>query len=324
MPVLRHGVHTQGLTGAARRRPLVIWRFSDGRRGHDAQSRGLAAAICRIQTSDCHDFPVAGPLWSLVNFLRAHFPAGADRPDPDLLIGAGHATHLPLLAARRARGGRAVILMSPSIPAGCFDLCLVPEHDEPAPGGNIIVTQGPLNTVAFSQTHVADRGLILIGGPSRHFHWHKDGLAAQITAIVAHADTKWCIGDSPRTPPSTRHALRALARAGIEYAAYEEVGTDWLGGRLATTGSVWVTPDSLSMIYEALSSGAGVGVLTLPIRRVGRVSRGIENLARRGMITTYAQWSAGTALAPRDRPLREADRCAQLVLQRLDSSASCV
>lgn len=303
---------------ASQHRTLVIWRFSDGRRGHDAQSRGLAEAIGRIRRSDCHAIPVAGLVRSFVHLLRASFPPGADRPEPDLLIGAGHATHLPLLAARRARGGRAVILMSPSIPARCFDLCIVPEHDEPAAGENLIVTQGPLNAVAMSRAHAADQGLILIGGPSRHFHWHEDRLAAQIKTIVADMCGNWCIADSPRTPPSTRRALRSLTRGGIAYAAWEETATHWLAGQLANAASVWASPDSLSMIYEALSSGAAVGVLQLPIRRRGRASRAVDNLAVRGMITTYDQWLAGTALAPLDKPLQEADRCAQLVLQRLD------
>lgn len=296
---------------------MVIWRFTDGRRGHDAQSRGLAQAIGRIERVDCHDLAVPGFARSLAQFLRLRPAPGQDRPDPDLLIGAGHATHLPLLAARRRRGGRAIVLMSPSVPPAWFDFCLIPEHDDPPPGGNIIATRGPLNCIVAAPAHASDQGLILIGGPSPHYLWRQDELLGQIETILAGPIRDWCIADSPRTPLAARAALRALSGNGVRFVAHEETGTDWLPAQLARAATVWVSPDSLSMIYEALSAGAGVGVLDLPVRRHGRVSRAVELLAANAEITTYRQWRSGSRLTPPAQPLREADRCAELLLQRL-------
>ncbi|MDX1698650.1 MAG: ELM1/GtrOC1 family putative glycosyltransferase, partial [Thiohalobacterales bacterium] len=100
--------------------PVVVWCFTDGKAGHANQVQGLLAALRGILPVDAHTLQVADirmPLWSLVS---GRFAAGRDMPDPDLLLGAGRATHLPMLAARRARGGRAVVLMKPGLPLSWF------------------------------------------------------------------------------------------------------------------------------------------------------------------------------------------------------------
>ena len=48
---------------------------------------------------------------------------------PDLIIGAGHQLHKPMLRTRWHLGGRCVVLMRPSLPSFLFDLALVPQHD---------------------------------------------------------------------------------------------------------------------------------------------------------------------------------------------------
>ena len=73
-------------------------------------------------------------------------------PTPDLLLGAGHHTHLSLLAARRIRGGKVVVLMRPSLPPGLFDLCLIPEHDAPPARPNVLATRGALNRIQPAAT----------------------------------------------------------------------------------------------------------------------------------------------------------------------------
>ena len=79
---------------------------------------------------------------------------------------------------------------------------------------------------------------------------------------------------------------------------------------------MWVSEDSVSMIYESLSSGARVGLLPVPVKRHGRVSRGIERLVEDGWLTRFRYWEAGSPLPPPPRVLRESDRCAGLVLER--------
>jgi hypothetical protein len=71
------------------------------------------------------------------------------------------------------------------------------------------------------------------------------------------------------------------------------------------------------MVYEALSSGARVGLLPVPRKRPDtRVLRGLADLIDQGFVTPYASWHETRNLPPPPHPLREADRCAELVLAR--------
>ena len=72
------------------------------------------------------------------------------------------------------------------------------------------------------------------------------------------------------------------------------------------------------MIYEALSSGAQVGLLPMPrIKKAGRVARGIENLLQDKRIITYSCWQDGNQLPVNQVVLAEADRCAHLIAERI-------
>ena len=49
---------------------------------------------------------------------------------PDIAIGAGHKTHLYLLAIKRCFGAKIVVILKPSLPLKFFDLCVIPKHDD--------------------------------------------------------------------------------------------------------------------------------------------------------------------------------------------------
>lgn len=288
---------------------LVLWRCTDGRRGHDAQSRGLALAIAARRPARICDIPAIGGAHSLLEWLRGRFADGIALPDPHLLIGAGHATHLPLLAARRARGGRIVLLMRPSLPTTCFDLCLIPEHDGVPAGRRVILTRGPLNAIRPGPKQPG--GLILVGGASRHYGWPEAALLEQIRAVLA-TPGPWTLADSPRTPAATRSRLRDLP--GVRYLPWEQGD---VARELAVADRAWVTADSLSMIYEALSAGAAVGVLELPPSRgADRVVKALHGLRAERLVTAFSDWKSGP-LPAAGAPLAEAARCAELVLDRL-------
>ena len=66
--------------------------------------------------------------------------------------------------------------------------------------------------------------------------------------------------------------------------------------------------------------GMSIFVLTFAINvaiLLGGVARGIERLVAEGFVTRFADWSPATGLAAPPRVLREADRCAAIVLERL-------
>ena len=294
---------------------MIIWRITDGKAGHDSQSRGLIQALNALVPCTSYDI-AAPPLFkTILNFFSRRFPA-ADLPDPDIIIGAGHATHLPMLAARRARGGKIALMMRPSLPVRWFDLCFIPKHDDPETAPNVVLTDGAINPIVPSTEQRPDQGLILIGGASRHYGWDNDGLIGQIQAIIKTDPRKWTLTDSPRTPEVTRRSLLQLDHEAVEYVPYNKCNASWLPSRLHYAGTVWVTRDSMSMIYESLTAGAAVGLLDVPEKPPGRIVRAVAALAETQQAISYRQWRDGQPLSPLKSPLHEADRCARILLER--------
>jgi uncharacterized protein len=356
---------------------LSIWRFTDGKRGHDNQSLGLAEALCRMRPCKVETIAISKGWPYLFHWLLAQFPDGRNLPPPDLIVGAGHATHWPMLAARRFRGGRIAVVMKPSLPLSWFDRVIAPAHDFPRsippnapssrgdgislskqesapspflvngqsdhgepwmppsmkgvanasdPGdfpsrntGRLWLTLGPLNRVKPGHDKDPKLGLLLIGGPSAEYGWSETALLKQIHLIALHQpEVTWHLTTSRRTPSGLLADLGRLGVPNIQAVAHGEVDADWLPHHLAQASQVWVTPDSASMVYEALTSGAAVGCLELPFLKPGRVARGLERLVRENRLTAFADWQATGKLKPNIHPLNEAERCAKAILQWLE------
>jgi len=294
---------------------LVVWLVTDGKPGHENQSRGLAEALARATPSEIHLYP-ALPAWRAgLAWLLKNLP-GQSLPAPDLIIGAGHATHMTLLAARRAEGGRAVVLMKPSLPRRCFDLCVIPQHDGVAPDAHTLLTEGAINRVRLAPGRDANRGLLLIGGVSKHFEWDSDAIQVQIKSIVARsADILWTLTTSRRTPADFLAQLPTAPN--LTVTSHTATAPDWLPEQLSGCGTVWVTPDSASMVYEALTAGADVGVFDLPVNPKSRIGWAIAHLADGQRITRFVNWCAHGKLLTNLHPLAEADRCANWILEWL-------
>jgi mitochondrial fission protein ELM1 len=293
---------------------LVIWRLLDGRRGHYTQIEGLTRAITEQTPAEVHDLAIDRDAGHMLDWLFARFPRGDSLPRPGLILAAGHTTHLAALAARRAHGGHIVVLMQPSLPLSWFDLCLVPEHDDPPQRENVIPTRGAITTVRPSEQHDPAAGLILLGGPSRHYAWDTQAILEQVRQIAAaQPQIRFRVGDSPRTPPGTREALSHID--GIGLIPWEQTQPGEIQQAMAEAGQVWVSEDSVSMLYESIGSGAPTGLLSVPRRRDTRISRGVERLAADKMVTAFAQWSTDGQMQPAT-DLDEASRCAREILRR--------
>ena len=288
--------------------------LSDGRPGHENQSVGLAEALRRRTGAsvECVRWPAGAGLFKRIGLARAGGEGGVD-----VLIGTGHGTHLPLLAAARKFGARSVVIMKPSLPRGLFDLCVVPRHDLAVPedSGNVVVTRGALNRIPEDAAVKTDTGVILIGGPSRHHDWDGAPLPAAIREIVrARPELAWTVGDSRRTPAGF---LDQLAGVGASLAPHERTDAGWLPKILGAAREVWVTEDSVSMVFEAVTAGARVGVLPMPRRNAkARTVKAVDDLVADGYARTFADWLA-EPLRWGDTPrLHETGRCAELILKR--------
>jgi uncharacterized protein len=202
--------------------------------------------------------------------------------------------------------------MKPSLPLRCFDLCLIPEHDAPpAHAPNVLPTLGLLNDCEPG-AHASDLGLVALGGPSRHLRWDDAAMLAQLDALLeARPPRRWLVTTSRRTPDAL--VRRLAARAGVELVPFGGADRDWLKRCMADAAEVWTSEDSLSMIYEALSAGAPLGLLHVPRRGANRFTRAIDGLVARGWAGRPGEWTPGPGP---ERPLDEAARCADWIRHR--------
>ena len=92
MPLLRRRIHPErpgvGIVTFSRSpdAPRVIWRFSDGRPGHDNQSLGLTDALQRRMPVALHEIPVLPGQSAWLDWLSGRFPPGRLLPDPWLTL----------------------------------------------------------------------------------------------------------------------------------------------------------------------------------------------------------------------------------------------
>src|SRR5690554_6989056 len=95
----------------------VIWLITDNKPGHKNQLKGLGNRL-RVLTGaavywvNAEDYSV--PLWRAVLGLAPVMDTAL--PPPALIVAAGTGTHRLLLALRRYRKARTVILMKPAFP----------------------------------------------------------------------------------------------------------------------------------------------------------------------------------------------------------------
>lgn len=297
--------------------------LSDGKQGHINQSLGLAKALVSkvggsIETIDLGGLSIPGKIRSILSAPR--------EPHPDLIIAAGHATHLPLIIARQHFNTRTVLCMNPTLPRFLFDLCIIPRHDlrpdRDYSDTNVFPTLGALHPIRPDDSSPKNITLALLGGPSRDFDWDDETMLNQLAEISIHTPGNIILTTSRRTPGGFAAKIKTAVPE-ITVIPVEETSPGWVARHLAHATGVWVSQDSVSMVYEALGSGAPVGILSVPRRRAGKKSRilsGMELLERENMVTSYQNWkNKGFHLNQPAAPLLEADRTAEYILSRFFS-----
>ena len=295
--------------------------ISDGKPGHLNQSLGLVEALLRTNASLTYKVCPPASCWHLLKLLITHLFTTPASSEVRLFVAAGHRTHMTLLVYKwcfgRKTAAKAVVLMQPSLPLRWFDLCLIPEHDQPASMPNVIETWGALNRVQPG-IKAKNSGLILIGGPSKHFDWDERQVINQLKLILEQKEEQkegidWILTTSRRTPESFLVSLSA-AQLKINIVPCAQTGKDWLPEQLAIAGTCWVTEDSVSMVYEALTAGCRVGLIELNSKTDSRIARGLARLRASGRVRSLKQpGNPSEKVLP---ALAEARRCADLIIKK--------
>ncbi|MCG8669553.1 MAG: mitochondrial fission ELM1 family protein [Pseudomonadales bacterium] len=304
MPSIPGADHTQQTL-----RVLVV---SDGKPGHENQSIGLTRALSKYRKVELVQVEPLSHRSALKAIILKSVPDAWSELQPDIVIGTGSGTQFTLIACKQIYKCFTVVLCGPSFPSACFDLCVIPKHDNRPEKTNIVFTDGVINKVTPSKSSEPSRGLVLIGGESKHYRWDSDAIDKQIREIAAlHPNITWNITNSRRTPDDLNRKLEQLPEH-CEFHHWQSTDKEWLPREISLAGQIWVTPDSVSMVYESLTSGNAVYLFDLSSTDT-RVAKGIEAL-RHHKTGALKDGQITPPLAP--TPLWEADRIAQALLER--------
>jgi len=312
---------------AARKNGLRVVALLDGRPGHEKQTQGIIQALqakIQVEVREIVVTPLAplALIWQLILlFLPGKGWSHRQIHDADLLLGTGSRTHLPLLFFKKRYAIPAVTCMSPPFfMRSRFDLCCVPEHDGLAEKHNIINTIGAPNCSSNKNRREEDRGLILLGGLDYKSHlWESTEIAKMVRLIVQRETTQhWTISSSPRTPKETVELMKALAAdfANATFFDYRDTQPGWIEKQYDKSRVVWVTSDSISMIYESLTAGCKVGIIPMQWRRKNsKFKKNEDILLKKGLVISFSSWEQGNAIWRENIELNEARRCAERILQ---------
>ncbi|QFT56640.1 ELM1/GtrOC1 family putative glycosyltransferase [Microbulbifer sp. THAF38] len=288
---------------------LRVWRFLDGNRAHEKQSAALVRGLDKSFAGQVQSFDIPAELSASRIFLGRAQELN-QLPKPDFLIGTGRKSRLPMLAARHRFGGRIVSINRPQLPFSWFDFAIVPEHDRPPPLENIILSQGALTEPLPDIVPQVGRGLILLGGPSKHYSWDIQSIRTQITPLLSQP-LEWQISNSRRTPAGT---LEELSGDNASLIDWHSCPPGWVQEQMATAEQIWVSEDSVSMLFESLQSRARVGVIRVSGRgKSNKVRAAVQRLIDQGIVSEHLE---EVLAQPQRQPLDQYLLCARALLRR--------
>jgi mitochondrial fission protein ELM1 len=298
----------------------------DGRPGHEKQSYGIIKALENRLTvsTTVVDISPRGLGYQFNSYLRLllgfSFTTFTLPFKADIVIGTGTRTHTTVLSLKKHFHVPAITCMTPGKHLrNLFDICFVPEHDG-LTGSNFFYTCGAPNSNINKKNHKEDKGLILIGGVDNKSHvWESKEIVENILHVIAKEQKiNWTISSSPRTPQLTVDLLTNKIRDYHNCAFYDfkDTARGWVEQQYDTCKTVWVTSDSISMLYEALSSGCSVHIFPISWKKdSSKFKRNEDLLIAKGLVTPFSVWEEGRTQPFESPQLNEAQRCADYILQ---------
>jgi uncharacterized protein len=285
-----------------------VWFITTGEAGYRTQARGLARAIA----ADAREWVIdlRAPWRWLPGTLAAPFALGGldparDRPAPpwpDLVVTCGRKAAAVSIAIGRASGRRTALVhvQNPLTRLSAFELVVAMDHDRLS-GPNVISVPTALHDVTparLAAAAAAWRGRlaadgrpvlgVLLGGSTRHDPFtidQADRLLAGLGRVRTVSNARLAITPSRRTPLAVRAHLTERLAGDADAYLWDFQGDNPYLGILALSDRIVATSDSVSMVSEALATGAGVEVFGAEGGR--KQTAFIEGLIDRGLARRF-------------------------------------
>jgi len=216
-----------------------------------------------------------GCLWCLRKFIKEDSYGDLISNKADLVISCGSRLAPVNYIITRENLAKSLVIMRPSLlSTRKFDLVVMARHDHPAKRKNIVQTEGALNLVDddylksqlvdFKPQVKIENGLVigvLFGGDTKNFLFSVDlakTVAKQIKQAAELLDANLLITTSRRTAPEVeglfKDEFRDYPGCKALIIANEKNIPQAVGGILASSDILVVSPESISMISEAVNS----------------------------------------------------------------------
>lgn len=255
---------------------IKLWILSDGKKGHENQSIGVAEAL---GIEDYQIIPIQKrrfgsllkyifPTWSVKNLPKEDFP--------DMVIAAGQITAVVSQYIRMCSPHTFVVqMMKPRKPYDLYDVIAAPHYDALPQLSNVIQTVGAPNRITKAKleeayvhwqmifSHLKEKRLaVLIGGDSSRYTFDEKEaktLADEVNLLAEREGYSLMVTASRRTGLEEYELLKKEFTSEQNY-FWDDEGENPYFGLLAHADAIVVTAESISMISEACTTGKPVYV----------------------------------------------------------------
>ena len=284
--------------------------LTDGKAGHESQSRAFARALGG--ETDCVEIHFKSKLHKAFSYLLdrvgvsslslftglGELPA---RGDSAAVVGTGSGTFYAVKALARRLGVKGGVVLYPrGYRIATFDCILAPAFDRPPKAPNVV--ELPANLVAAdaafyakgvadfrARTDVEPEIAVIVGGPNKCATLTADWMRRQLDAIFARPGAK-AVTTSRRTPPAVEAVIDSYP---WDYKLiYSKDHFNPIPAFVSLAKRLYVTAESTGMLSEVCTFGTAE-VVALDNLRPGphKFRRFVEGLVAGG----YASWEGDAA-----------------------------
>ena len=228
--------------------------IEDKNTGHNRPLNALVNELNKLEESEIIQFRLNDDVSAFThNLQKSEFSR-------TLILGAGHQSHKKIIALQKSIAKKenaiSVALMKPTFCINQYDLIVAPNHDflnRKIPN-NVITHEGSLSKVSHTQT-IKNTLLIAIGGHTSKMPFKENLVLNNINHVLnVHPEYKIRLCNTRRTPNNFWNKIKELHHEFLEIYEVNNTDSEAFQNLVATSEKKFVTPDSINLVSECLSS----------------------------------------------------------------------